>query len=290
MLNNIKKIRTCLLILTVLNLLNVFIFYPAAAKNTENTIDKKLILTNLDNINITNDLTKDKKLLEKTIKEKRPKSIYLEQWITLEPNRKDILKTLNKIAKKYNAKFFLVIGKNTWFGNRGISNTLAAYDMYGEYVDGIVLRLEPNKVNVWKDDASIKAQILNQMLDAYAAIYNKAKKRNKAFVVEFPFWFSDFEGPLRSFSQDACLYSDKIIFLIDNLKKLNDLKTKWNDIPCLYQINLTKRATNQTEDSIEVIYKKLYEDLTFYQNFNGFIVDSDNNIKEIEPNSNTNPK
>lgn len=246
---------------------------------------KKEQITDFNHINITNELTKDLKGLKAFIEINRPKAIYLEQWITAEPHNKKLLKKLSKIAKKHNIKFYLVIGKNTWFGNRGVSNTLASYEVYEKYIDGIVLRVEPNKVNVWKDDLSIKAQILNQMLDAYSGIYQETKKREKQFLVEFPFWFSDFKGPKASFSEDACKYSDKISFLIDDIDQLDlldDLDIQWNDITCRYNINLTKRAINQNEEGINKIYKRLKAKLPMYSNFNGFIIDSDSTLLEYK--------
>src|SRR3989338_6430610 len=236
---------------------------PISSKSESN-----IHFSNTNNINITNNLTKNLKKLKTFIKAVKPKSIYLEQWILLEPHNKKLLKKLSKIAKKNKTSFYLVIGKNTWFGNRGIANTVASLDLYGKYIDGIVLRVEPNKVNVWKDD--FKVQILNQILDSYACIHNEAKKRNKQFFVEFPFWFTDFKGPLRSFSEDACLYSDKVIFLIYNPTKLDSLDIKWNDITCKYNIDLTKRATELSDDSISDAYKKIQKKLPFYSNFNGF--------------------
>lgn len=238
-------------------------------------------ITDLDHINIINDLTKDLNLLEDLVEAKRPKAIYIEQWITAESHNKKLLKKLSKIRKKYKTKFYIVVGKNTWFGKRGLENTLQAYDLYGKYVDGIILRVEPNKANVWKDDLSIKAQVLNQMLDAYSAIHQHAKKLNKQFIAEFPFWLSDFKGPNGSFSEDACRYTDKVIFLIDDLEKmkqLDELDIKWNDISCRYNINLTKRALDKTEESIIEIYKKLKAILPLYSNFNGFIIDSDSSL------------
>ena len=168
----------------------VLVINPAqyAFAKKKNIIDeKKVYLTNFNQINITNDSTKDLKSLKQLIETKKPKAIYLEQWITMEPQNKNILKKLQKIAHKNDIKFYLVIGKNVWFGERGVKNTLAAFNTYGEYIDGVVLRIEPNKANVWKDDSSIKVQILNLMLDAYSAINTEAKKRNKTFYTEFPF-------------------------------------------------------------------------------------------------------
>ena len=239
-----------------------------------NAQEKKQFLINTIGLNITNNDTKDLKNLKQLIKDKRPKAIYLEQWILLEPGNKKLLKKLHKIAKSSDSKLHLVVGKNSWFGDRGISNTLEYLNFYEKDIDGIVLRTEPNKINVWKDDIAITTQILNQMLDAYLEIYKEARKRNKIFVVEFPFWYNDFLGPFRSFPEDACAYSNRVSFLIDKPEKLKELKN-WNNISCLYNINLTKRATTHTEEEIASIYNELKEELSFYSNFNGFIIDSD---------------
>ena len=278
---NMNKIGFRALLSTVLSIMIVLnTIQIAHAKKKAIVDEKKIYLTNLNNINITNDSTKDLKSLKKLIDSKSPKAIYLEQWITMEPHNKDILKKLEKIADKKNIKLYLIIGKNVWFGERGLKNTLAALDTYGKYIDGIVLRVEPNKANVWKDDFSIKAQILNLMLDAYSAIHTETKKRNKTFIAEFPFWLSDFKGPHKTFSQDACMHTDKIIFLIDDPEKLDKLEINWHDVTCAYNIDITKRATNQTEDSVRDIYYKLKEKLTLFSNFNGYIVDSDSTLEE----------
>ena len=268
------------ILISLLMLFSEFQFEVFAKKN-ENLVTKDIILTNINNINITNDSTKNFKALEELIINKKPKAIYLEQWITLEPHNKKLLSKLKKFTKKNKIKFYLVIGKNTWFGDRGVTNGKAAFNFYEKYVDGIVLRLEPNKTNVWKDDVAIKAQILNLMMDSYATLFLEAKKRSKQFLVEYPFWFSDFNGPIKTFPQDTCEYSDKIIFLIDDLKKLEELQIKWNDVPCMYSINLTKRALNQPDDSLYEIYKKLKSKLTLYANFSGYIVDSDSFLLKL---------
>ena len=192
------------------------------AKKKVVTDERKLYLTNFNHLNITNDSTKNMKALKRLIETKKPKAIYLEQWITM----------------------------------------------------------EPNKANVWKDDQSIKVQILNLMLDSYSAIHAEAKKRNKTFIAEFPFWLSDFKGPHGTFSEDACKYTDKIIFLIDDPEKLDKLDIPWHDVTCVYSIDITKRATNQTEDSVRETYYKLKEKLTLYSNFIGYIIDSDSTIEE----------
>ncbi len=246
------------------------------------SLKEEVHLTDLANLNITNETTKNTKQLEELIKQRKPRFIYLEQWVTLEPQNKNILKLLNKLAKKYDSKFYLVIGKNNWFGTRGVSNVTAALNEYGKYIDGIVLRVEPNKTNIWVKDDSFKIQILNQMLDAYHAIHSETKKRNKQFIAEFPFWLTDFKGPKGNFSQDTCSYSDKIIFLIDNKEILDKIDIKWNNITCQYQINLGRRATNQTDDSLKEIYKKIKDNSAFYYNFNGFIVDSDSPLLQTQ--------
>ena len=235
-------------------------------------------LTNINYINITNEMTKNKKEIKKLIKIYEPKAIIVEQWILLEPHNKKLLKYLHKHTKKSNIKLFLTIGKNTWFGRRGLANASASLKEYGKNIDGLILRLEPNKTNVWKDDISIKAQILNQMLDAYSAILIEAKKQDKKFIAEFPFWFTDFEGPLKSFSQNVCDFSNEIIFLIDDLKQLDELQINWNNVSCRYSINLGKRATGQSDEKLKEIFNKLNSKLPFYSNFAGFILDSDSSL------------
>lgn len=237
---------------------------------------KETYLTNLNHLNITNESTRNIKQLKELIKSKRPKAIYLEQWILLEPHNKKLIKKLHKIAQKNKIKFYLVVGKNSWIGDRGKTNTLSYFNQYRKYIDGIVLRAEPNKINVWKDDdPGLKAKILNLMLDAYSAIYIEVKRYDKQFIAEFPFWYSDFKGPLKPFPEDVCTYSSKVIFLIDDPKKLNNFPTDWNDITCIYNINLTKRATTLNDEKINEVLNKLKSTNTFYSNFNGFIIDSD---------------
>ena len=241
----------------------------------EELVDKTVYLTNLNNINISQNTVKDLTSLKELIKNKKPKALYIEQWILVDPGNENLLKKLYKLTKKNDIKLFLVIGKNTWFGRRGTENSIEAYKLYGEYIDGIVLRTEPNKVNLWKNhDDEFRVQILNFMLDGYADTFREAKKRNKKFIVEFPFWFSDFIGLSRTFSQEACDYSDNIVFLIDDAEKLETLE-KWNDITCPYSIDLTKRATSKNEKQIQEAYNKLKSKVTFYSNFSGFIIDSD---------------
>lgn len=273
-----SKIKNISITMGLLVLLNFYQF-TYAQDNVNIFSGKQIYLTNLNNINITNEAAHNKNILKRIIEDKRPKALYIEQWIIEESKDKKLLKKLHKTAHKYGLKLYLVTGKNSWFGTRGVSNTIEVFNKYDEFVDGIVLRTEPNKVNVWKDDISIQVQILNQMLDAYSAIYTEAKKRNKIFIAEFPFWFSDFRGPLKSFSENVCEYVDKVIFLIDNTKKLDELEIKWNDVTCPYNINLTKRANKQTEQSLEETYKKIKAKLTFYSNFNGYIIDSDSSLK-----------
>ena len=276
MINHSLKYKLFVLLQIVIYL--TLISTPLYAKEKIN--NEPIVLTDLTSLNITNDSTKNIKELENIIKTRKPRFIYLEQWITLEPHNKDILKTLTKLRKKYNSKLFLVVGKNTWFGSRGVANTLDALNTYGKWIDGIVLRTEPNKTNIWnKDETSFKIQILNQMLDAYSAIHIETKKRDKIFIAEFPFWFTDFNGPKGTFSQDTCNYVDRIVFLIDDIKMLDTLAVKWNGITCQYQINLGKRATNQTEESIKEIYSKIKKNISFYYNFNGFIIDSDSTLE-----------
>ncbi len=245
---------------------------------------KEVLLNNTNHINITARTAKNIKSIEELIKSKRPKAIYIEQWILVEKGNENLLKKLNKIAHKYDAKFYLFVGRNSWFGRKGLINVLAALDQYGDHIDGIILKNQPNKTNIWKDDIEFQAQILNQMLDAYSAIYIEAKKRNKQFIADFPFWFSDYKGPKKGFSENICDYTDKVIFLIDDIEKLEKLDIKWNDITCAYNIDLTKHATTFSDDDISDMYKIIKSKLTFYANFNGFIVDSDSmvNFKEID--------
>ena len=122
------------------------------------------------------------------------------------------------------------------------------------------------------------------MLDIYFAIYVEAKKRNKQFIADFPFWFSDYKGPKKNFSEHVCDFTDKVIFLIDDVEKLEKLDIKWNDITCTYNIDLTRHATVLSDDDINDIYKAIKSKLVFNSKFNGFIVDSDStvNFKEID--------
>lgn len=275
--------------LLILLIISYLIFIPASFANEKNTEqllkEKEIYLTNLNHINITYEAAGNINKIKELIKEKKPKAIYIEQWIIADPKHKKLLKQLWEIVKKEQIKLYLVIGKNTWWGDRGKANAIGAYDLYGKYIDGLVLRIEPNKTNLWKkieDDPifNAKATILNLMLDAYSAIYLEAKKRKKAFIAEFPFWFSDFKGPYKSFSQNVCDYAHKVSFLIDNIEKLEELDLPWNSVTCTYNINLTKRALSQTDEGIKEIYNKLKTHLTFYANFNGFIIDSDSKLLE----------
>lgn len=248
----------------------------------EKTLNKSAFLTNIHQVNITIDSTKNIKNLKNIIKNKRPKLIYLEQWVLEEPGNKRLLKKIYKIAKKNDVKLFLVIGKNIWVGKRGVHNTINAFNAYGKYIDGIVLRVEPNKTNIWKNqDESMKSQLLNLLLEGYAGAYKESKNRDKKFHVEFPFWYSDFNGPIKVFSQDACDFCDSVHFLIDDIEKLETLKIKWNEITCPYSINITKRANGHDKESLQKIYNKINLDLTFYSNFRGFIVDSDSILLPI---------
>lgn len=268
---NLIKLILAILILFICDFIFTNNIYAKSELN-----DKSAYLTNTNHINITAENANNIREIKQILKSKRPKAIYIEQWILLEHGDKKYLKKLHKLSTSLDTKLFLVIGKNTWFGDRGITNAKNAFDYYGKYIDGLVLRIEPNKINVWKNgDLSIKTQILNLMQDAYNTIYNDAKKRNKKFIVEFPFWFSDFQGPLKSFSEEACGYADKIIFLIDDAELLDKTEIKWNDVTCLYNIDITKRATYQTEDKIKSIYEKLKSKLVLYSNFNGYLIDSD---------------
>ncbi|MBI2996647.1 MAG: hypothetical protein HYY52_08110 [Candidatus Melainabacteria bacterium] len=262
-------------------LIQALLFNNYAYGKFKSNTDKNYLLTDLTHINITKSSLKKKNYIKKLIHEKRPKAVYLEQWLLFEPENKNLLKKLRKVTKKTNTKFYLVIGKNFWFGRRAVDNAIEAYNLYEKYIDGIVLRVEPNKSNVWKEDASIKTQILNLMLDGYSVIYKEAKKRNKSFIAEFPFWFSDFKGPFKIFSEDVCSYADKIVFLIDKPERIDDLdkeKIEWNKITCPYNINLTKRATSQDEDTLKDTYEKLNKKLTFYSNFNGYLIDADSDF------------
>ncbi len=247
-------------------------------------IDKKHLLTELDHINISVRAAKNVKSVEELVKSKRPKAIYIEQWILAEKGNENLLQKLHKIAHKYEAKLYLFIGRDSWFGRKGLVNVIAALDQYENHIDGIILKTQPNKINIWKNAVEFQVQTLNQMLDAYSAIYIETKKRNKQFIADFPFWFSAYEGPKKSFAENVCDYTDKVIFLIDDLDKLEKLDIKWNDITCAYNIDLTKHATVLSDDDISDMYKTIKSKLTFYSNFNGFIIDSDSNVdfKEID--------
>lgn len=273
-----KSIKNNVLIYVLILIILIFTNAQETFASKDEMVDKRVYLTDLSHINVTKGSTSNLKYLNEMIKTKRPKAIYIEQWVLDEPGNKKLAKKLQQIANKNNIKFYLVVGRNSWFGRRGIVNTVEFLNRYEKYIDGVVLRTEPNKVNVWKDDVGIQAQILNQMLDSYSAIYSETKKRDKLFLAEFPFWYSDYQGPQKTFSQNVCDYSDKVIFLIDDLKKLDSLNIKWNDIPCPYNINITKRATNQPEEITHEILKTIKSKLTFYSNFNGYIIDSDSTL------------
>ena len=271
------------MVVTILLLLTFSSSSYAKFKSNEQFNDKEL-LTDITHINIAPKIAKDIESVEQLVKTKRPKAIYIEQWILAEKGNENLLQKLHKIAHNHEAKLYLFVGRDSWFGRKGLVNVLAALDQYGNYIDGIILKTQPNKTNIWKDNINFQAQILNQMLDAYSAIYTEAKKRNKQFVADFPFWFSDYQGPKKGFTENVCEYTDKVIFLIDDIEKLKKLDIKWNDITCLYNIDLTKHATVLSDDDISDMYKIIKSKLTFYSNFNGFIVDSDSrvNFKEIE--------
>ena len=273
-----KKIQFSILIFSVLALIFSSNCKLAYAKKI--TTNEKEKLTNLSHLNLTKDDASNLKFVKQLIKSKIPKGIYIEQWILDKPGNTKLIGKLHKLTKKNNIKLYLVVGRNSWFGKRGVLYTLDFLTKYEKDIDGIVLRVEPNKVNVWKDDIAIQAQVLNQMLNAYSAIYQETKKKKKIFIAEFPFWLSDFQGTLKSFSQNVCDYTDKIIFLIDNLEKLDNLDIKWNDVPCMYNINITKRATNQSEELTHDTYNKLKEKLVLYSNFNGYLIDSNSSISE----------
>ena len=274
MITNQKK-----LIFTIIAIIALLTYcISSEAKNTYEKPAEKDLLTNINHINIDKRLAKDTKSVEEMVKTRKPKAIYIEQWILAEKGNENLLQKLHKIAHKYDAKFYLFIGKDSWFGRKGLINTIAALDQYGNHIDGIILKTQPNKINIWKDNLNFQAQILNQMLDGYSAIYAEAKKRNKQFITDFPFWFSDYQGPKKGFSENVCDYADKVIFLIDDIDKLENLDIQWNDITCSYNIDLTKHATVLSDDDINDMYKVIKSKLTFYANFNGFIVDSDSKV------------
>ena len=271
------------LVIAIISAVTFCYLSEAKLKSNEQS-DEKELLTDITHINITGRIAKNIEAVEKLVKEKRPKAIYIEQWILAEKGNENLAQKLHKIAHKNEAKFYLFVGRDNWFGRRGLVNVLAALDQYGNDIDGIVLKTQPNKTNIWKNSTDFQAQLLNQMLDAYSAIHTEAKRRNKLFIADFPFWFSDYNGPKKSFSENVCDYTDKVIFLIDDLTKLKSLNINWNDITCLYSIDLTKHATQLSDDDVSDMYKTIKSKLTFYSNFNGFIVDSSSNIdfKELE--------
>ena len=254
----------------------------AKVKNDKQNIQKEL--TEITHINLSARIVKDTNLIENLIKERSPKAIYIEQWILVEKGNENLLQKLYKIAHKHDIKLYLFVGKDSWFGRKGLVNVIAALDQYGSYIDGIILKTQPNKTNIWNDSLEFQAQVLNQMPDAYSAIYIEAKKRNKQFIVDFPFWLSDYQGPKKNFSENVCDFADKVIFLVDSLEKLEKLDIKWNDLTCQYSIDLTKHATVLSDDDVSDMYKTIKSKLIFYSNFNGFIVDSDSdvNFKNID--------
>lgn len=275
--NNKNLISTIIAILAT-----IISFYPSEAKFKTNNqigeINRKDFLTDITHINIAARTAKNIKLVEQLVESKKLKAIYIEQWILAEKGNENLLPKLYKIAHKNKIKLYLFIGRDSWFGRRGLVNVIAALDQYGNHIDGIILKTQPNKTNVWKDDVNFQAQVLNQMLDSYSAIYAETKRRNKQFIADFPFWFSDYQGPKKSFSENVCDYTDKVIFLIDDIDKLEKLNIKWNDITCLYSIDLTKHAAVLSDDDISDMYKMIKSKLIFYSNFNGFIVDSDSMV------------
>ena len=253
---------------------------PIYSKSNININEKQIYLNNFRHLNIAPHHAKNLNLLKKVIQEKKPKALYLEQWILAEKGNENLLKDLRKIAKKNKIKLFLFIGRNTWFGQRGAANTIASLDLYGKHIDGLVLRTQPHRINIWKeDDIQTHAEILNLMLDSYANIYRETQKRDKLFIAEFPFWYSDYIGLGKSFSETACQYADKVYFLIDDLDKLETLDIPWNNVNCSYSINLTKKGIGKTIESINNIYERVKSKLTFYSNFQGFVIDSDSKLQ-----------
>lgn len=270
----------------VLLILALTIIFSSTLEVTahEITLTREAYLSDLNNFMLTKEFAENKEKLEELLKTKKPKAIYIEEWLVAELKDKNYLKKLRKITSSYQSKLFLVTGKNIWFGKRGVDGIISAYNTYESNIDGIVFRIEPNKSNVWKDNLDIQAQILNQMLDAFSAIYAETRKRNKFFIVEIPFWLSEFHGPLKSFTEDICSYSDRVVFLIDDKEKLEKLESKWNDVTCPYNINLAKRATRQpSEKEISELYTKVQEKVTFYSNFNGYIIDTDSTLDNKTP-------
>lgn len=245
----------------------------AAEKNTATYI------TNVNNINLTETTTKNFETIKKLIEIKKPKTVFIEQWVLLEPQNNNLLKKIHGLTKKNDARLYLIVGKNDWVNKFGITQVLSQIKAYGKHIDGIVLRIEPNKTNIWQEYGQFnQAKLLSQMLDTYNAIHKETKKLKLDFIAEFPFWLADFRGPVKSFPQDACDYTDKIVFLIDEEEKLDlldDLNIKWNDVTCRYYINLTKRANNKTNEKINEILNRFKTKLSLYSNFYGYIVDSD---------------
>ena len=241
--------------------------------------DKDTYITNINNINLTVKTTKNFEKVKELIETKKPKTVFIEQWVLLDPQNTNLLKKVHGLTKKNDARLYLVVGKNSWINQFGITQVLEQIKEYGKHIDGIVLRIEPNKINVWEKHGQFnKAKLLSQMLDTYNAIHKETKKLKLDFVAEFPFWLADFRGPVKSFPQDACNYTDKIAFLIDEEEKLDaldDLKIEWNDVTCRYYINLTKRANDKTNEKINEILDKFKTKLSLYSNFHGYIVDSD---------------
>jgi len=245
---------------------------PSHAASSQATLQN----IKIENINITTEAVSNLNELQEQINNLKPKNIFIEERLLYQKKNNNILKDLKKIAKKNSSKLFVVVGKNTWIGKRGIDNTLEAFKVYKNNIDGIVLRLEPNKTNIWQNyELEYKAQMLNHMLDAYSAISKETAKYGKEFVAEFPYWLADFQGPLRTFSQDACLYADRVVLLIDDEDMYEVLGNKWNDLFCHYHISLSKKANSKTNSEIVKLHKKFNNKLSFDSYFKGYIFDLD---------------
>ncbi|MBI1858710.1 MAG: hypothetical protein HYR97_06340 [Candidatus Melainabacteria bacterium] len=229
---------------------------PSHAASSQATLQN----IKIENINITTEAVGNLNELQKQINNLHPKNIFIEERLLYQKKNNNILKDLKKIAKKNSSKLFVVVGKNTWIGKRGID----------------ILRLEPNKTNIWQNhELEYKAQMLNHMLDAYSAISKETAKYGKEFVAEFPYWLADFQGPLRTFSQDACLYADRVVLLIDDEDMYEVLGNKWNDLFCHYHISLSKKANSKTNPEIVKLHKKFNNELSFDSYFKGYIFDLD---------------
>lgn len=245
---------------------NFIIPNPSTAlESAENTIK---------NINITDADINDLKILEEKISLVRPKYIFIEQRLIVDSKDKKIAKKIHKISKKNKSKLYLVTGSNSWYTSIGTKNTIADINTFHKNIDGLVLRMSPDKTNIWqKEVEEFKIKILNQMLDNYVKIAKAAKKKNLTFIPEFPFWFSDFKGPKNNFSEDVCQITDKVIFLINDKNKLEEFEIEWNEISCKYLIDVTKRATELTPESSNEAIKFINQNLTLKENFEGYIQD-----------------